>query len=40
MKKLFAPLILLALLTSVGLAQEKASREVVLTKDAPQPIGP
>jgi hypothetical protein len=32
MKKLFAPLIALALLTSVGLAQElKANREVVLT---------
>src|ERR1035441_5447248 len=41
MKKLLIPLIVLALFTSVGLAQEqKANREVVLTKDAPQPIGP
>lgn len=41
MKKLFAPLIVLALFTSVSFAQEqKTNREVVLTKDAPQPIGP
>ena len=34
-------LLIVVLFTSVGLAQEKkASREVVLTKDAPQPIGP
>jgi 2-iminobutanoate/2-iminopropanoate deaminase len=41
MKKLLIPLIVLALFTSVGLAQEqKANRDVVLSKDAPQPIGP
>src|ERR1017187_3008987 len=41
MKKLLILLIVLALFTSVGLAQEqKANREVVLTNDAPQPIGP
>src|ERR1035441_10266600 len=41
MKKLLIPLIVLALLTAGGLSQEqKANREVVLTKDAPQPIGP
>ena len=41
MKKLLTLLIALALFMSVGFAQEnKANREVVLTKDAPQPIGP
>jgi 2-iminobutanoate/2-iminopropanoate deaminase len=41
MKTLFTLLIALALFTAVGFAQEqKTNREVVLTKDAPQPIGP
>src|ERR1017187_8027898 len=41
MKKLLILLIVLALFTSVGLAQEqKANKKVVATKDAPQPIGP
>jgi 2-iminobutanoate/2-iminopropanoate deaminase len=41
MKKLLTLLIALALFTSLGFAQEqKVNREVVLTKDAPQPIGP
>jgi 2-iminobutanoate/2-iminopropanoate deaminase len=40
MKKLLTLLIVLALLPSAGLAQNKANREVVLTKDAPPPIGP
>jgi 2-iminobutanoate/2-iminopropanoate deaminase len=41
MKKLLTLLIALALFASAGLAQEKkAGREVVLTKDAPPPVGP
>src|SRR3974377_599515 len=41
MKRLLTLLIALLLFTSAGFAQEKnAGREVVLTKDAPQPIGP
>jgi 2-iminobutanoate/2-iminopropanoate deaminase len=40
MKKLLTLLIALALFTSAGLAQTKATREVVLTKDVPRPIGP
>jgi 2-iminobutanoate/2-iminopropanoate deaminase len=41
MKKLLTLLIALALFTYAGFAQgQNASREVVLTKDAPQPVGP
>jgi 2-iminobutanoate/2-iminopropanoate deaminase len=41
MKKLLVLLIASALFTSIGFTQEnKDKREVVLTKDAPQPIGP
>ena len=41
MKKLPALLFALALATFMGFAQERqANREVVATKDAPQPIGP
>ncbi len=41
MKKLLTLLITLTLFTSAGFAQGKTSgREVVLTKDAPAPVGP
>jgi 2-iminobutanoate/2-iminopropanoate deaminase len=41
MKKLLTLLVALALFTSAGFAQEKtAGREVVLTKEAPAPVGP
>src|SRR5271168_3580313 len=41
MKRLLTLLITLTLFTSAGFAQGKmAGREVVLTKDAPAPVGP
>ena len=40
MRKLSIPLIALALFTSLGFAQSKAAREVVVIKDAPPPVGP